>query len=104
MHRLLWLSLISEASAGWHDATSRVLFKIGSLPITPFFFSQSHRFCISAGVFFAADATCAAHASLPSPPNIPSAKVCAGTVRDLPLFIGGLFIGLQGRRQYLPGE
>jgi hypothetical protein len=61
-------------------------------------FSQSYRFCISAGVFFAADATCAAHAPLPSPPNIPSAKVCPGTLCDLPLFYRRAF-----HRPSIPG-
>jgi small-conductance mechanosensitive channel len=95
VHRLLWLSPISEASVDWHDATSHVLFKIGSLPITPLFFLKVIVFVFLLVSFSRLMQRVLLTRLFYRLPISPAQKFALGRFATYLFFLGGLFIGLQ---------
>ena len=95
MHRLLWLSPIAATSAEWHDLTSHVLFKIGSLAITPLFFLKVIVFVVLLVTFSRLMQRVLLTRLFHRLPISEAQKFALGRFATYLFFLGGLFIGLQ---------
>ena len=95
MHSLLWLSPIAETSAEWHNLTSHVLFKIGSLAITPLFFIKVIVFVVLLVSFSRLMQRVLLTRLFHRLPISEAQKFALGRFATYLFFLGGLFIGLQ---------
>ncbi len=95
VHGIHCLSLIGEVGADWRDLTSHVIFKIGSLPITPLFFVKVIVFVFLLVSFSRLMQRVLLIRLFRRLPIAEAQKFALGRFATYLFFLGGLFIGLQ---------